>query len=171
MGVKYQARVTNVADPKGFGRIKAEIIGFDGATTPWCYPCVPIAGPGYGFYFLPVVDDIVLVEQMADGRWVWTGCIWDAVNPKPTEGSATVRVLRTPAGHTLKFDESGDVELAHSAGSRLTLKANGDIEIEADSNVNINGSTAKVVTTAHVCAFTGAPHVQGSATVKADGAI
>jgi|GEM_PF-2927673 len=168
-GVKHEAIVIDVADPKNLGRIRARIVGFDGE-TPWCYPCVALAGPGFGMYFLPEIGDIVLVEQMADSRWVWNGCIWSSLNPKPTEGSATSRVLKTPAGHLLKFDESGDVELKHSGGSRLTLKANGDIEVEGGS-VNINGNSAKVVTTAHVCAFTGAPHVQGSKTVKADGAI
>lgn len=166
-GIKYRARVVKIDDPKGLGRIRAQIVGFEGK-TPWCWPDAPLAGPGFGMYFLPTVGDVVHLEQTADGDWIWTGCCWTSQNSKPAAGTSAVRVIRTPAGHQVKLDDEGDVEISAENGSRVTLKADGTIEVYGD-HVNLNGSTAKVVTTAHICAFTGGPHIQGSATVKADG--
>lgn len=191
-GVKYEAIVESVDDPKSLGRIKAEIIGFEKGfdSTPWCYPVSVLAGPGYGFYFLPQVSDIVYVEQTADGDWVWTGFCWTSTKAKPAEGTSTVRVLKTPTGHLLKFDESGSVTLEHhngsrvelgtddltvehSGGSTVTLESGGNIVIQASgtNKIHLNGSTGQVITTECICAYTGGPHVQGSLTVKAKGII
>jgi uncharacterized protein involved in type VI secretion and phage assembly len=167
--LKKRGTVIDVADPKEFGRIKVQLIGYDsgGNFTPWCWPCSPFAGPGYGFYCLPVVGDEVYVENTEDGRWVWSGFCWTERNAKPADGTADVRVMRTPVGHQLKLDENGDVEIEHSGGSKITIKQNGDIELSApDGKILMNSSClARGVNTLSICSFTGLPHPQGSRSV------
>jgi len=140
--MKYQAVVIDVSDPRQVGRIKARLRGFGDrshhSNTPWCWPCVPFAGPGYGFFCLPNLGDEVWVEQAADGSWIWSGFFWSGRHDKPAEGSAPdVRVLRTPVGHQLKLDESGDVEFIHSNGDVIAMRQNGDVDIIAKQNLNI----------------------------------
>lgn len=187
-GVKMRAVVTDVGDPKDLGRIKVELVGFgDGARlneTPWCWPCVALAGDGYGFFCLPQVGDEVWVEKTADDKWVWTGFFWSGRHAKPTLGNAQSRVLRTPAGHQLKLDDAGDIEITHANGNLVALRENGDIDVTVSgacnvtasgkvvvdgSRIELNGSGGDVVTTKHNCSYTGGPHVLGSTTVKAGG--
>ena len=187
-GIKRRAAVTNVDDPKSLGRIRVRLVAFgDGDRlneTPWCWPCTPLAGDGYGFFCLPQVGDEVWVEPTADGGWVWVGFYWSGRRAKPSEGNADVRVLRTPAGHQIKLDESGDLEITHANGNVVALRGSGDIDVTVSGACNItsdgktivnaekielNGATGKVVTTDCLCSYTGAPHTQGSNTVKAEG--
>lgn len=192
--MKRRGIVLDVEDPRNFGRIRVELVGYDtkGNTTPWCWPCSPFAGPGYGFYCLPAPGDEVYVERTDEGDWVWVGFCWTERNAKPADGTKDVRLFRTPVGHQMKFDENGDVEIVHTNGNIIAMRSNGDVEIEATSNLNIqvakeaniicggkaivkatiielNGVSGKVVTTSHICAYTGSPHVLGSAIVKAGG--
>ena len=162
--MKRRATVIDVSDPEDYGRIRARVHGFgdDHNETPWCWPCSALAGPSYGFFCLPQVGDEVWVEQTAEKDWVWTGFFWSGRHPKPADGAAPdVRVFRTPGGHQVKFDEAGNVEIVHGKGATIVLKPNGDIEL--------NGSLGNVVRTCDICAYTGAPHVKGSSTVKAGG--
>jgi hypothetical protein len=111
---------------------------------------------------LPQPGDHCFVELMANGyEWVASGFHWSERKPKPVAGTSDVRVLRTPGEHQLKFDDNGDIEVAHKDGARITLKPNGDIEL--------NGNEYRVVTTKSLCPFTGAPHFQGSLFEKCKG--
>lgn len=168
--MKMRATVIDVNDPRQVGRIRVQLVGYaeDNCESAWCWPCSPMAGPGYGFFCLPVVGDEVWVEQTAEKDWVWTGFYWSDRKAKPTEGTADVRLIRTPVGHQLKFMESGDIEIRHSNGSTATLKADGNVEIFAEKDILLNG-TEKVVTTGCICNYDGRPHPQGSKTVKAEG--
>ncbi len=189
-GMKYRAVVTDVADPRGLGRIKARLVGWgdsdsDGKhnITPWMWPCVAFAADGSGVFMEPPVGAEVWAEQSAEGDWLWTGGFWSDRNPAPADASPDVRVIRTPAGHQIKLDEAGDIEITHANGNLVALRQGGNIDIivSGDANVTatgkvvvdgsaveLNDNVFKVVTTGHICAFTGAPHVQGSSTVKAE---
>lgn len=138
--MKHPAIVTTIADPKGQGRLKVHL-SHAGGESPWALPCVPFAGPGYGLFCLPQVGDMVWVEQSAQGQWVYVGFFWTARNQKPAAGSSSVRTFRTPAGHELIFDESGDLTIGHSAGHSVVLRANGDIDvIPGEGVVNLGGA-------------------------------
>ena len=166
--MKIRGIVKDVLDPKNYGRIRVELIRYniEQNITPWCWPCSPFAGPGYGFYCLPVIGDEVYVEKTEDGDWIFVGFCWTSRNPKPTDGTKDVRLLRTPVGHQLKFDENGDIQILHSNTSFVILRANGDIEIMSEKDVKIyDNGTVRCVNTNSICAYTGTIHPQGSRTV------
>jgi hypothetical protein len=169
--MKCRAVVIDIIDPKNLGRIRVEIEGAhtNRNATPWVYPCTSLAGPGFGFYCLPVIGDQVWIERTADNEWVYTGFCWTTDNPIPSDSGENVRLFRTPAGHQLKFDDSGSIEVLHSGGSVINLTKDGNIKITAAGDIELNGTDSKVITTKCICAFTGNPHPQGSTTVKAKG--
>lgn len=180
--------IQSVEDPLGIGRARVKLLrpGRTFETLVWAMPLAVSAGAGHGFFVSPVVGDKVVLLRIDQSNWSILGFYWDAKSDLP-EGAAapTGRVLTTPAGHRLKFDDAGDVEILHSDGSRITLKAGGEVEVssEAALSISVKGycsvsadaiklnseDGAGVVTTRHICAFTGGPHPQGSKSVSADG--
>jgi len=170
--MKFRGKVVDIDDPQELARIKVQVYGYEvgGTVSPWCWPCTVLSGPGYGFFMLPVPGDEVYVEKIADGTWVWSGFHWSKRNTTPVGATANRRFLRTPSGHTLLFDEDGDIVIEHSTGNKITLEADGGIAIEASGDVTLNGdSGGGVVTKSCICAYTGLSHPEGSSTVKADG--
>ena len=143
--MKYRAAVIDISDPHDLGRIRVAITSFGKKAnqTPWVWPCSPFAGSMYGWFFLPQIGDEVWVEQSADQDWIYTGFYWTDRTPKPEAGSIDNRVLRTPAGHQLEFQETGEVKLTHAGGSAIVLKQNGDISLEVADGQTVNlGGTA-----------------------------
>src|SRR5690606_21343759 len=55
------AIVTDNKDPEGLGRIKVKLPWQNGEETPWIRITNQYAGRERGFYFIPEVDDEVLV--------------------------------------------------------------------------------------------------------------
>jgi hypothetical protein len=149
-GCKYHGEVADVNDPKGWGRIRVEILGFeDGKNiTPWCHACAAMAGSEYGLFMLPQPGDHCFVELMANGyEWVASGFHWSERKPKPMDGAPDVRVLRMPGGQQILFDNDGN------------------IEIDCPGNVELKGDSGKVVSTDCICSYTGGKHVQGVTTI------
>lgn len=162
----YRGIIKSVSDPESRGRVMVTVAGFqNGANlTQWCNLCMPFAGNGYGFFFLPQAGDEVFLTPAQDGSWIVLGLHWSETNQKPAEGSADVRVLKTPAGHKIEFDESGDITITSSGNAEAKIKASGDITLNGDSG-------GGVVTKKCICAFTGNEHPQSSTTVKGKGAF
>lgn len=158
----YHATVSDITDPEDLGRIKVDIQGFDetAKTSPFCHLISLLAGDGYGLFSLPQVGDEVIVGRLVSGDWVIFGYHWSKRKAPPAAGTDKVRLFLTPAGHQIKLDDEGEIEIqARNSGGKIVLKANGDIEL--------NGADGAVVTTAHICAYTGLTHPQGSTKVKA----
>jgi uncharacterized protein involved in type VI secretion and phage assembly len=162
--MKQLAKVVSVTDPDNKGRIQAQLIGYDPAfaTTPWVWPCSPFAGNGFGFYFLPEIGDEVWIEKTGNGEWVFSGFVWSERKPVPTDGSAKKRVLVTPAGHKLIFDDEGDITIT-------ARDNNAEIIVKADGTITLNGTDGNVVNTKCICAYTGYDHPEGTDKVKAGG--
>lgn len=133
---KYEGVVTDVADPKKIGRLRAKVpavLGED-LDTGWALPCVPYGGgEGYGMLLLPHVGDTVWVE-FAGGdvsRPIWSGTFWgapDSTGPEaPTgdggkEGSPTLGVLKTKGGHELTLDDDGEVVLLANGNGKSSIR-------------------------------------------------
>lgn len=172
--MNYHAIVDNITDPLNLGRVRVKIIGFreDVAgmnLTPWCHACSPFAGNGYGFFSIPQVGDEAIVSQLYSGDWFVVGYHWSGRKAKPTEGEAGTRIFKTPSGHKMSFAESGSILIQGANGSKVELKASGDIDITAEGDINLNGSDGGgVVCKKHRCSYTGYDHAAASPSVKAE---
>jgi hypothetical protein len=77
------------------------------------------------------------------------------------------------------LDDDGDVEIqSREEAAKITVKADGSVLIEAGTGgakidvttsgeLHLNASDGAVVTTDHICSYTGYGHPEGSSTVKA----
>lgn len=117
-------RVVNNVDLERLHRVQVTILpGFDA----WAHVAVPVAGPHHGAYLIPQIGDQVVVAFVnGDARApVVIGSIWnspDAVPVSAPTDAVTKRVLRTPAGHELVFDDAAQsVTLTTSTRQKITV--------------------------------------------------
>ena len=106
--------VTNNNDPDGLGRVKVKFPSLSNVDESfWARIATPMAGNGRGAYFLPEVDDEVLVVfQHGNVRFPYViGSLWSAKDKPPAtnaEGKNNLRVIKSRSGHVIKLnDEQG----------------------------------------------------------------
>lgn len=149
---KYRGIVTEV--DAATMRIRATVPAVLGeAPSGWCQPCVPYAGPGVGFFFLPEPGAGVWIEfEAGDVSYpIWAGCFWHA-GDVPAEAGEKVRGIVTGAPHQLIFDDDADeVTLGDSNGGTLLLSSDGITAtrgtsslVVSDTSVSINDSALEV---------------------------
>jgi uncharacterized protein involved in type VI secretion and phage assembly len=106
--------VTNNQDPEKMGRVKVKFPWLsDADESNWARVCAPMAGKERGFYFLPEVDDEVLVAfEHGDARFPYVvGALWNGTDTPPADngdGKNNVRVIKSRSGHVIRLtDEDG----------------------------------------------------------------
>jgi phage protein D len=126
--------VTDNVDPENLGRVKVKYPWLtEEHTSYWARQASPMAGPGRGFYFLPEVNDEVLVAfEHGDIRRPYIiGNLWNGKD-NPIEGNSTAvgggkvnrRTIKTRIGHTVLLDDSdgfGEIRLTTASGHYITL--------------------------------------------------
>lgn len=100
-GGTYLATVVAVNDPDGLGRVQVRLVAFDGPQSQngplWARVAVPFAGDNRGSFFIPDVDDEVLVSFInGDPRQpIVIGGLWNGRSAVPeTLGGSGDRVDR-----------------------------------------------------------------------------
>ena len=145
------AIVTNVVDPEKQGRVKVCFPRLPGKPeSDWARVAQPSAGDGRGFYWLPHVNDEVLVafERGQSNRPYVIGCLWNGKD-KPMKDSYsdenTVVMIQTKSGHQIAlYDKDGEekIVIGDKSGKRtvtfdvknkkfLIEAKEGDVEIHA----------------------------------------
>lgn len=114
------ALVTNNVDPENKGRIKVKYPWLmENQESFWIRIATPMAGPDRGFYFLPEVNDEVLVafEHGDIHRGYMIGALWNGVdnpvepNDKAVVGNKVVhRVIKTRKGHIVMLQDTDNEE-------------------------------------------------------------
>ena len=150
---KYRGTVTEVdADTL---RIKAKVPAVLGDTASgWCVACVPYAGPGVGFAFLPEPGAGVWIEfEGGDVSYpVWAGCYWRE-GEKPDDATPTVKAIVTAKGSKVLLDDDAQtITLTDASNNKVTLSSDG-ITLErgankvvvSDSNVSVNDGAMEVM--------------------------
>ncbi len=142
---KYNGFVTDNDDPEQLGRLRLRVPSvLAEAETGWALPCLPFGGlADQGLFLVPEVGAQVWVEFEAGNlnHPIWTGTFWQQRGDPPAEAAKsppTTRLLKTPSGHILQFDdESGSEQfrLCHPAGTEMTIDANGTVKVDAKGNV------------------------------------
>ena len=156
--------VTNNQDPDKLGRVKVSFPWLDDQDeSNWARIATTMAGNNRGTFFLPEVDDEVLVafEHGNVGKPYVIGALWNGVDAPVrdnADGKNNQRVIRSRAGHEFILnDEAGkeQVEIKTKAGHQFLLDdtsgsekisivdKSGDNKIEIDSAQNSIAISAK----------------------------
>jgi uncharacterized protein involved in type VI secretion and phage assembly len=122
--------VTNNQDPDGMGRVKVRFPWLnDTDESHWARVATMMTGKDRGTWFLPEVDDEVLVAfGHGDVREPYVvGSLWNGVDTPPRtndDGKNSERVIKSRLGHELIFgdeDGKGKVEIKTKAGHQILL--------------------------------------------------
>jgi uncharacterized protein involved in type VI secretion and phage assembly len=163
--------VTNNQDPDKQGRVKVKFPWLsDSDESNWARIAAPMAGKEMGVYFLPEVDDEVLVvfeHGRADRPFV-IGALWNGKEAPPadnSDGNNDIRVIKSRSGHTITLDDTDGGEkitiadgkqkssivldaaegsLTITSEGDLTVKAKGKITLESDADVSIKGQSVSI---------------------------
>jgi phage baseplate assembly protein gpV len=149
---KYRGIVSDV--DAATMRVKAKVPAVLGETpTGWCMPCVPYAGRGTGFAFLPEKGSGVWIEfEGGDVSYpIWVGGYWRE-GEFPKDAAEKVRVIVTAAPHKLEFDDDqGSITISDPNKNTVTLDstgitlANGSISVVVSSgSVSVNNGALEV---------------------------
>jgi uncharacterized protein involved in type VI secretion and phage assembly len=138
--------VTNNNDPDGLSRVKVKFPWLSASDESyWARVAAPMAGNDRGIYFLPEVDDEVLVMfEHGDVRFPFViGSLWNGQDKSPAnnaDGKNAVRVIKSRSGHVIKLnDEDGKETLeiidASTKNSIVIDTATNTITITADQDI------------------------------------
>ena len=160
----WLAKVVSVKDPEGLSRVQVRLYNFDGVDDQdaaiWARVAAPFAGSDRGAFFIPDVDDEVLVTFAGgDARYpIVLGGLWNgAAKPHETLGGSGDRVDRwtitgkegtriaiveeSPGQAEIRFTTPGNVS------GTLTDKGGGKVEFSAaGSTITIDPSGVSVKT-------------------------
>ena len=145
----HPALVTDIKDPDSQGRVKIKLPwspdGGGAACEMWARLATFMGGNGRGAWFVPDVDDEVLVAfEAGDGRRPYViGALWNGKDAPPESmdraGKNDKKVLCSRNGVKLTLDDENGTEkliLETPGGQKITLKDGPSvIEIE-DANGN-----------------------------------
>lgn len=147
--------VTNNQDPDGLGRIKVKIPRLSGDDeSNWARIASFMAGKERGAFFLPEVDDEVLVAfECGDINMPYViGALWNGVD-KPFEtnsdGKNDKRVIKSRSGHLIRLDDKDGaekIEIIDKTGKNLITIDTKDnkITISSDKDIELSASKGKV---------------------------
>jgi len=102
-------KVINPLDPMMLGRVQVQLPFIDSLDlSPWARIALPMAGMLHGTYFIPNLNDEVLVAfEHGDVNAPYIiGSLWNAMAPPPLQSPIPqIRAIRTLAGNQIVFTE------------------------------------------------------------------
>lgn len=160
------AIVTNVKDDKKSGRVKVCFPRLPGKPeSDWVRVVQPAAGAGRGFYWIPEVNDEVLVafERGEAHKPYVVGALWNGKDMPMKDAyndDNSTRMLMTKSGHKIVLEDKKDAEkiiIADKSGKRtmtFDVKAKkfiieakeGDIELHAEKKIILNCEDLEIKT-------------------------
>ena len=147
--------VTNNQDPDGMYRVKVRFpwLNQDDESN-WARVATLMAGNGRGAYFLPEVDDEVLVafEHGSVEQPFVIGTLWngkDVAHESNADGNNDNRSIKSRSGHVVRLcDKAGQetIEIIDKTGNnRIVIHASDNsIAIEAQGDISLSSQTGKV---------------------------
>ena len=186
MHAGYLARVVSLDDPDTLNRVQVKLIAFadvDKQDAPlWARVVAPFAGSDRGVFFLPDVDDEVLVVFMnGDARFpLVLGGLWNgnAASPADIESGGVNRYKRIKSKNGIVItmdDQSGQetLKLETPGGQKVTLQDGpGSIVVEDSNGNSVKLESAGITVTASAKVTVQASEVDVSAgMVKVDAAM
>ncbi len=110
-GVTIAKVINNKDDPEKIGRVQIEFPGRGKPDNSWAWVVSPMAGNNKGFFFLPDVDDEVLVafEQGDINQPYILGVLWNEKDKPPGKnenGENNIKMIRSRSGHVIRIDDT-----------------------------------------------------------------
>jgi uncharacterized protein involved in type VI secretion and phage assembly len=151
--------VTNNKDPEDMHRVKVRFPWLDdGSESHWARVSAPMAGGGRGLYFLPEVDDEVLVafeHGSVEFPYV-VGALWNGKDKPPesnSDGFNKHRTLKSRSGHVIRLndkDGSETIEIIDKTGNNKIVidSTKQTITVDAQSDISITSATGKLTISA-----------------------
>jgi uncharacterized protein involved in type VI secretion and phage assembly len=108
--------VTNTQDPAGMARVKVKFPWLsDLEESFWARLATPMAGKERGFYFMPEVEDEVLIAfEHGDVRFPYVlGALWNGQDKPPEtngDGKNNMRSIKSRSGHVIRLDDTDGKE-------------------------------------------------------------
>ena len=144
--------VTNNQDPDDLYRVKVRFPWLNqDHESNWARVATAMTGNGRGAYFLPEVDDEVLVafeHGLIDQPYV-IGSLWNGKDQPPESnqnGENNHRAFKSRSGHIIRFNDQDGQEtieiidktkknkiVIDSAQNTVTIEASSDIEIKSET--------------------------------------
>lgn len=151
--------VTNNCDPDGMHRVKLRFPWLsESDESHWARVVTPMAGKDRGAYFLPEVDDEVLVafEHGSVDHPCVVGSLWNGRDQPPEnndKGSNDHRGFKSRSGHVLRLGDAAGkecVEIIDKTGSNRIVITSSDnkITIEAAGDIVITSTGGKITLSA-----------------------
>jgi hypothetical protein len=148
---KYRGLVLNNIDPMQIGRLLVQVPDVLGlSTSSWAMPCVPIAGPQMGAYFVPLIGSGVWVEfEGGDPDYpIWTGGFWGSAAEVPTLALAGIPaspniVLQTTGQNTVVVS---DMPPTPATGGIVLKSTTGAMIVVNDSGIYISNGKGATIT-------------------------
>jgi uncharacterized protein involved in type VI secretion and phage assembly len=151
--------VTNNKDPDGFGRIKVKFPWLSGdEESYWARVLTPMAGNDRGIYFLPEVNDEVLVAfEQGDMAYPYIlGALWNGKDKPPVkndDGKNNQRMIKSRSGHMIVLDDTEGKEqiiiqdktgrnkiVINSKDNKMDIKVEKDLTIETKGKIILKSS-------------------------------
>lgn len=147
--------VTNNKDPDGLGRVKVKLPWMaEQAETDWARVVTLMAGASRGLYFLPEVDDEVLVAfEHGDPECPYVlGALWNGKDKPPesnADGKNDVRTIKSRNGNVIRLTDTKDdekIEIVDRTGKNSIVISTKDktVTITADAGITIKSANGKL---------------------------
>ncbi len=120
--------VKYVNDLDGQGRVFVEFPWMGGKQGYWASPATLMGGDGRGSWFMPEVDDEVLVafDHGAVNHLYILGFLWNGKD-KPPETDPNKRLFKSKKGHIILMDDrdgNEKIEITTGEGLKITMDTN-----------------------------------------------
>ncbi|HSD05682.1 type VI secretion system Vgr family protein [Flavobacterium sp.] len=137
------AKVIDNNDPDGLGRVQVTFNWAGGSTkSDWLRLIQPHAGAGKGFYFIPEVDEEVLIGfegGNAERPYVMGTNYNGSESSGYADGGNNVKAIHTRSGTKILLnDGEGSVFIEDPSGNTWKMDGQGNIEVNAPKNFTLN---------------------------------
>jgi uncharacterized protein involved in type VI secretion and phage assembly len=155
--------VTNNKDDEGLGRVKVKFPWLSETDESyWARVLTPMAGKQRGLYFLPEVDDEVLVafDRGDISSPYILGGLWNGQDKPPesnTDGKNNLRVIKSRSGHQIILDDTENAEkiticdktgknqiVIDSKNNAISIEGEKDISIKAKGKISLESSEGDI---------------------------
>lgn len=186
IGVVSNIAVADDAKKRGQLKVKYTTLG-DSIESDWMPLVQPMAGASRGFFFMPEVNDEVLVafENGDINRPFALGAVWNGTDATPLakaayagdDGKIKQRIIQTTSGHKVTFDDSSDAPgitivdktgknkiFIDSTNNKITIESDAEMLLKAKTKMTIEAADLDITVTNKITQKGGQIDMQSSST-------